>query len=142
MAIEDPPGGVKPFARPYNLVRPPRDRQFRTAQLKVEREQRVAQRRLEAKLNAGGEACQVVYPPELAGIWNTFGYRELRRDLPPEAVEKLHRQLAAVLAGEEGAATVWWATLAALRQARLAAEVPIGAPSRKWRQVFGAFDYW
>ena len=36
MAIEDVAGGMKPYARPFNLVPPPRDRQFRTATLKAE----------------------------------------------------------------------------------------------------------
>ena len=32
MAIEDPPGGVMQLARPFSLIPPPRDQQFRTAQ--------------------------------------------------------------------------------------------------------------
>jgi hypothetical protein len=68
-------------------------------------------------------------------------FRELRADLSPQDEEKLHRQLAGVMA-HEISLEVWHATISALREARRAAEVPIGAQPRKWRQVFSSFDYW
>lgn len=145
MAIEEPPGGVRPFARPFNLVPPTRDKQFRAGQIKVERSKRKAERRVRAALEArtyGDAPPRGVDLAELARLWGSFGYRELRRDLSPHEAEELHRRLAAVLAHEEGAAAVWWATISALREVRRAAEVPIGAPSRKWRQSFPDLNGW
>ena len=140
MAIEDPPGGVRPLARPFSLIPPPRDQQFRTAQLKVERSQRKAERRREAALEVG-EVGRAGYTPELARLWASAPFRELRRDLPPHEAEKLHQQLAAFLSGE-GSVSAWHATLFALREARRAAEIPAGVHPRKWRQSFSSFDYW
>jgi hypothetical protein len=161
MADEDRPGGVtlsardymrairpsgdNPSARPFNLVPPPRDKQFRTAQLRADRSKRRAERRLEAKLDAGGEegrAMRAVNLVELTRLWWSFGYRELRDGLLPEAEERLHRQLAAVLAGEEDSDVVWHATVSAIREARRVAEVQVGLEPRRWRQVFSRFDYW
>jgi hypothetical protein len=143
MAIEDLPNGVRPFARPFSLVRPPRDRQFRTAQLKVERSQRKAQRRLEAKLDNGdpGDAVRAVNIVELANLWGSFGYRELREDLSPQEAEQLPRQLAGFLAGEVSLAA-WHATILALREVRRADELPVGARSSKWRQSWPDLNGW
>jgi hypothetical protein len=126
------PSGDSPFARPFNLVPPPRDKQFRTAQLRADRSKRKAERRLAAKLDAGGEegrAVRAVDLVELARVWSSPGFRELRNDLAPQNEEKLHRQLAGVLA-HEISLEVWHATLFALNGARRAAEVPVGASSR------------
>jgi hypothetical protein len=143
MADEDLPGGVKPCARPFNLVPPRRDRQFRTAQFKVERTQRKAQRRLEAKLDDGdpGDAVRAVNIVELANVWSSFAFRELRRDLSVQEAEKLHRLLAGYLS-REVPPEVWHATVSAIREARRAAEVPVGLEPRKWRQTFSDLDYW
>jgi hypothetical protein len=160
MADEDRPGGVTlsarnymrsirssggcRFARPFNLVPPRRDRQFRTAQLRADRLKRKADRRLAAKLDAGseeGRAVRGVNIAELARIWSSAGLRDLRADLAPQDEEKFHRQLAAVLAGEEGAATIWHASVSAIREARRAAEVPIGAEPRRW-QTYPALNEW
>ena len=51
MAIEDRPDGMNPHARPFSLVPPPRDRQFRTTQLKAERSKRSAEQRRAAALD-------------------------------------------------------------------------------------------
>jgi hypothetical protein len=143
MAGEDLPGGVRSYARPFSLVRPPLDRQFRTAQRKAERSQRKAERRLEAALEEGEAraAAPAVNTAELARVWSSFGFRELRADLSPEAEEKLHRQLVRYMSGEDSP-EVWHATLFALREARRAAEVPVGVRPRKWRQSFSSSDYW
>ena len=122
MAIEDVPGGMKPYARPFNLVPPPRDRQFRTATLKAERSKRKAERRLAAALDEGGEAVRAVNTAELARLWGSAAYRDLRAGLPPQEEEKLHRQLVGVLSGETPLA-VWHATIASLREARRAADL-------------------
>ena len=140
MAIEDLPDGVKPYARRFNLVPPPYDRQFRTAQLKAERSKRKAERRLADALD-DGKVVHAVNMPELTRLWASAAFRELRADLPPQAVEKLHRQLAAVLSGET-ALEVWHATVAALREFRLAAEFSADARPRKWRQVFPDLNGW
>ena len=70
-----------------------------------------------------------------------LAFRDLRAGLPPEDEEKLHRQLAGVMAGEIPLA-VWHATLSALREARRAAELPVGVHPRKWRQVFPDLNEW
>jgi hypothetical protein len=140
MAIEDLPDCVKSYARPFNLVPPPCDRQFRTAQLKAERSKRNAERRLAAALD-DGKAVHAVHMPELTRLWASAAFRELRADLPPQEAEKLHRQLAAVLSGETSLA-VWHATVGALREARRAAELPVGARPRKWRQIFPDLNAW
>jgi hypothetical protein len=140
MAIEDLPDGVKPYARRFNLVSPPCDRQFRTAQLKAERSKRNAERRLAAALD-DGKAVHAVHMPELTRLWASAAFRELRADLPPQEVEKLHQQLAAVLSGET-AHGVWHATVGALREVRRAAEFSANARSRNWRQVFPDLNGW
>ena len=91
MADEDLPGGVKPYARPFSLVPPPRDRQFRTAQLKVERTQRKAERRLEAALDDGEAAPRRQYsraqprsglPSGIASCGETCRLRTSRKASP------------------------------------------------------------
>jgi hypothetical protein len=142
MAIEDVPGSMKPYARPFNLVPPPRDRQFRTATLKAERSQRKADRRLAAALDEGeAEAVHAVNTAELARLWGSAAYRDLRAGLPPQEEEKLHRQLVGVLAGETPLA-VWHATIASLRAARRAADLAADARPRKWRQAFPDLNGW
>jgi hypothetical protein len=140
MANEDLPGGVKPFARQFSLVRPPRDRQFRAAQLKVERSQRKAQRRLRAAFDDGGAVC-VASTAELSRIWSSASFSDLRADLPPQEIEQLQRQLIGVLSGEISLAT-WHATISALREVPRAAEVPVGARPRKWRQSYPDLNGW
>jgi hypothetical protein len=134
MAIEDRPGGMNPYARPFSLIPPPRDRQFRTSTLKAERSTRGAERRLAAALDKGeGEAVRAVNIAELARLWTSAAFRDLRTGLPPHEAEKLHRQLAGVLSGEIPLA-VWHSTIAALREARRAADLSDDARPRKWRQ--------
>jgi hypothetical protein len=140
MAIEDLPDSVRPFARPFSLVPPPRDRQFRTAQLKAERSKRNAERRLAAALD-DSKAVHAVHMPELTRLWASAAFRELRADLPPQEAEKLHRQLAAVLS-DETTLSVWHATVAALLEVRRAAEFSANARPRKWRQVFPDLNGW
>ena len=143
MAIEDVPGGMKPYARPFNLVPPPRDRQFRTATLRAERSKRKADRRLAAALDEGEtvQAVKAVNTAELARLWGSAAYRDLRAGLPPQEEEKLHRQLVGVLSGETPLA-VWHATIASLREARRAAELFANARPRKWRQSFPDLNGW
>ena len=140
MAIEDLPDSVKPYARPFNLVPPPCDRQFRTAQLKAKRSWRRAERRLAAALD-DSQAGQAVNMAELTRLWASAAYRELRADLPPHEVEKLHNQLASVLSGETSL-KVWHATIAALREARSAADLSDEVRPRKWRQSWPDLSDW
>jgi hypothetical protein len=142
MAIEDVPGGMKPSARPFNLVPPPRDRQFRTAALKAERSKRKADRRLAAALDEGeAEAVHAVNIAELARLWGSAAYRDLRAGLPPQEEEMLYRQLVGVLSGDTPLA-VWHATIASLREARRAADLAAEVRPRKWRQVFRDVNGW
>jgi hypothetical protein len=59
---------------------------------------------------------------ELARLWASAAFRDLRAGLPPQEEEKLHRQLAAVLSGESSP-SAWWATVSALRETRRAADL-------------------
>ena len=134
MAIEDLSGGMKPYARPFNLVPPPHDRQFRTRRSKPNAQS--------AELNGAGRPhSMTVRPVTLSIRLNSLAsglpprFRDLRADLPPHEVEKLHHQLASVLSGETPL-EVWHATVAALREARRAADFSDDARPRKWRQVF------
>ena len=142
MAIEDVPGSMKPYARPFNLVPPPRDRQFRTATLRAERSKRKADRRLAAALDEGeAEAVHAVNIAELARLWGSAAYRDLRAGLPPQEEEMLYRQLVGVLSGETPLA-VWHATIASLREARRAADLAAEVRPRKWRQAFSDANGW
>ena len=142
MAIEDVPGSMRPDARSFNLVPPPRDRQFRTATLKAERSKRKADRRLAAALDEGeAETVHAVNTAELARLWSSAAYRDLRAGLPPQEEEKLHRQLAGVLSGDTPLA-VWHATIASLRAARRAADLAADARPRKWRQSYPDLNGW
>ena len=140
MAIEDVAGDMKPYARPFNLVPPPRDRQFRTAALKAERSKRKADRRLASALDED-ETIHAVNTAELARLWGSAAYRDLRAGLPPQEEEKLHRQLVGVLSGETPLA-VWHATIASLREARRAADLAADARPRKWRQSYPDLNGW
>jgi hypothetical protein len=140
MAIEDRPGGMNPHARTFSLVPPPRDRQFRTTQLKAERSKRRAEQRRAAAFD-DSQAGRAVNTAELTRLWASAAYRELRADLPPQEVEKLHCQLAAVLSGETSL-KVWHATIAALREARRAADLSADARPRKWRQSYPDLNGW
>ena len=140
MAIEDVPGGMKPYARPFNLVPPPRDRQFRTAQIKAERSKRRTEQRRAAALD-DGQTGHAYNPTELARIWASAAFCDLRFGLSPHEVVKLHNQLASVLSGEISL-KVWHATIAALREARLAADLSNDARPRKWRQSWPGLSDW
>ena len=142
MAIEDVPGGMKPYARSFNLVPPPRDRQFRTAALRAERSKRKADRGLAAALDEGeAEAIHAVNTAELGRLWGSAAYRDLRAGLPPQEQEKLHRQLVGVLSGDTPLA-VWHATIFSLREACRAADLAADARSRKWRQSYPDLNGW
>jgi hypothetical protein len=140
MAIEDRPRGMNLYARPFSLIPPPRDRQFRTAQLKAERSKRSAEQRRAAALDAG-QTGHAFNPTELARIWASAAFCDLRFGLPPHEVEKLHNQLSSVLSGEISL-KVWHTTIAALREARRAADLSADAWPRKWRQSWPDLNGW
>jgi hypothetical protein len=132
--------GEGSFARRFSLTPPALDRQFRTAMLKAERSKRKADRRMASAL-AEGEAVHAVNTAELARLWGSAAYRDLRAGLPPQEEEMLHRQLVGVLSGETPLA-VWHATVAALREARRAADLAADVRPRKWRQDFRDLNGW
>jgi hypothetical protein len=140
MAIKDRPGGMNPHARTFSLVPPPRDRQFRTTQLKAERSKRRAEQRRAAALD-DAQPGYAFNPAELARIWASAAFCDLRVGLPPHEVEKLHNQLSSVLSGETQL-EVWHATIAALREARRAADLSDDARRRKWRQSWPDLNGW
>jgi hypothetical protein len=90
---------MNPYARPFSLIPPPRDRQFRTTQLKAERSRRSAEQRRAAALD-DGQTGHAFNPTELARIWASAAFCDLRFGLPPHEVEKLHNQLSSVLSGD------------------------------------------
>jgi hypothetical protein len=142
MAIEDVAGGMKPYARPFNLVPPPRDRQFRTATLKAKRSKRKADRRIASALDEGeAETVHAVNTAELARLWGSAAYRDLRAGLPSQEEEKLHRQLVGVLPGETPLA-VWHATIFSLCEARRAADLATEVRPRKWWQSYPDLNGW
>jgi hypothetical protein len=140
MEIEDRPGGMNPYARPFSLVPPPRHRQFRTTQVKAQRSQRRAERRLAAALDSNG-AVHTVNTAELTRLWASTAFSDLRVGLSPHEVEKLHNKLASVLSGKTSL-KVWHATIAALREARRAADLSEDARPRKWRQSWPDLSDW
>ena len=87
------------------------------------------------------EAVHAVNTAELARLWGSAAYRDLRAGLPPQEEEKLHRQLVGVLSGETPLA-VWHATIASLREARRAADLAADVRPRKWRQAFPDLNGW
>ena len=140
MAIEDRPRGMNPRARPFSLIPPPRDRQFRTTQLKAERSKRRAEQRRAAALD-GSRTFQAVHTAECDRLWASAAFCDLRCGLPPHEVERLHNQLASVLSGETPL-KVWHATIAALREARRVADLSDDARPRKWRQSWPDLSDW
>jgi hypothetical protein len=140
MALEDRPSAMNPHARPFSLVPPPRDRQFRTTQLKAERSKRSAEQRRAAAVD-DGQTGHAFNPTELARIWASAAFSDLRFGLPPHEVERLHNQLASVLSGETSL-KVWHATIAALREARRAADLSDDTRPRKWRQSWPDLNDW
>jgi hypothetical protein len=140
MAIEDRPDGVNPHARRFSLVPPPRDRQFRTTRLKAERSKRSAEQRRATALE-DGQTGHAFNPTELARIWASAAFCDLRFGLPTHEVEKLHNQLASVLSGQTSL-KVWHSTIAALREARRAADLSADAQPRKWRQSWPDLNGW
>jgi hypothetical protein len=131
---------MNPYARPFSLVPPARDRQFRTAQLKAERSKRRAEQGRAAALE-DGQTAHAFNPTELARIWASAAFRDLRFGLPTHEVENLHNQLASVLSGETPL-KVWHATIATLREARRAADLSDDARPRKWRQSWPDHSDW
>ena len=131
---------MNPHARPFSLVPPPRDRQFRTTQLKAERSKRRAEQRRAAALDNNG-AVHTINSAELARLWASPAFCDLRFGLPPHEVEKLHNQLSSVLSGETPL-KVWHATIAALREARRAADLSDDTRPRKWRQSWPDLNGW
>jgi hypothetical protein len=99
--------GSRGYARPLSLTPPPTHMQFAAERARAGVKQRVAKKSLDKALNkrldAGKTNTRAVNMAELTRLWRSFG--ELRDGLWPEAEERLYRQLAAVLAGEEGSAT-------------------------------------
>ena len=140
MAIQDRPGGMNPHARPFSLVPLPRDRQFRTTQLRAERSRRRAEQRRAAALD-DGQTAQAVNTAECDRLWASAAFRDLRSGLSPPEVERLHNQLASVLSGETSL-KVWHATIAALREARRVADLSDDARPRKWRQSWPDLSDW
>jgi hypothetical protein len=87
------------------------------------------------------EVVHAVNTAELAHLWGSAAYRDLRAGLPPQEEEKLHRQLVGVLSGETPLA-VWHATIASLREARRAADLATEVRPGKWRQSYPDLNGW
>jgi hypothetical protein len=108
--------------------------------LKADRSRRSAEQRRAAAL----DDCQTGHafnPAELARTWASAAFCDLRFGLPPHEVEKLHNQLASVLSGKTSL-KVWHATIAALREARRAADLSDEVRPRKGRQSWPDLRDW
>ena len=88
---------------------------------------------LDRRAEAGEQGSARANPVELARVWNSLAFRELRDSLTQPEEEKLRAHLAACMTGETTPA-VWHATLNALAALRCASEPAVGAP-RRWRQT-------
>jgi hypothetical protein len=129
-------------ARSLSLTPPATPRQFAAERVRAGAKQRRAARRLAVALKGGEDDNAVprgVDIAELSRAWASL--RDLREDLRPEDEERLHRQLAAYMSGESWPG-VWHATVNAILEARRAAEVPVVARSRKWRQSWPDLNGW
>jgi hypothetical protein len=109
-------------------------------QLKADRSRRRAEQRRAAALD-DGQTGHAFNPTELARIWASAAFSDLRFGLTPHEVEKLHNQLSSVLSGETPL-KVWHATIAALREARRAADLSDDTRPRKWRQSWPDLNGW
>ena len=133
------------YARPLSLTPPPTHMQFAVERVRASIKQRVAKKALDKALDKGADddkaSARAINTAELPASGLPSGIANCAPTFAAGG-RRLHHLLAAVLAGEEGAAAIWWATLSALREARRAAEVPIGARPRKWRQSYPDPNGW
>ena len=81
-----------------------------------------------------------VNPVEVARVWSSLAFRDLRDSLTESEQEKLRAHLAAYMAGETTPA-VWHAAVNAVTALRRASETAVGAP-RQWRQTWPSMEDW
>ena len=141
MASQD--GRSRSFAQSVNLTPPPAHKQFATERVRARIKERKARKKLRHldRLAEGDEQGRArVNPAELARIWSSLAFRDLRDSLTEPEQEKLRAHLAAYMAGETTPA-VWHATLNAVAALRRASEPAVGAP-RRWRQTWPTAEEW
>jgi hypothetical protein len=116
------------FAQVVNLTPPPTHRQFATERVRARIKERTARKKLHDALAEGDKQGRArVNPAEVARIWGSLAFRDLRDILTEPEQEKLRAHLAAYMAGETTPA-VWHATLNAVATLRRASEPVVGAP--------------
>jgi hypothetical protein len=130
------------FAQVVNLTPPPTYRQFATERVRARIKERKAGKKLREALDRRAEADEQrrarVNPVELARIWNSLAFRDLRASLTETEQERLRASLAAYMAGEMTPA-VWHATVNAVAALRRVSEPVVGAPRRR-RQSWPAAE--
>jgi hypothetical protein len=137
-------GRSRSSAQSVSLTPPPTHKQFATERVRARIKEREAGKKLRKALDrraeAGEQGSARANPVELARVWNSLAFRELRDNLTQPEEEKLRAHLAAYMAGETPPA-VWHATLNALAALRRASEHAVRAP-RRWRQTWPAVEEW
>jgi hypothetical protein len=137
-------GHERTFAQAVILTPPPTYRQFATERVRARIKERKAAKNLRKALDrraeVGEHALARANPVELARVWSSLAFRQLRDSLTEPEQEKLRAHLAAYMAGETTAAA-WCSTLNAVAALRRAAEPAVGAPQR-WRQTWPAAEEW
>ena len=139
MAIEGVTGGIKPYARPFDLVPPPRDRQFRTPRSKKNDESA----RLTAawRLRRRGQAEAVhASVGRTARLWGSAAYRGLRAGLPPQEEEKLTVSWSASCPAKRGLGSGMRPSSPARGSPRSRSCYEVRP--RKWRQSYPDLDGW
>jgi hypothetical protein len=118
------------FAQVVNLTPPPTHRQFATERVRARIKERRAGKKLHDALAEGEQQGRArVNPVELARVWSSLAFRDLRRSLTETEQEKLRAHLAAYMAGETTPA-VWHAAVNAVAALRRASDSVVGAPRR------------
>ena len=132
------------FAQVVNLTPPPTHRQFATERVRARIKERKAGKKLREALDRRAEGDEHggarVNPAELARVWNSLAFRDLRRRLTETEQESFAPILRPYMAGETRPA-VWHATLNAVAALRRASEPVVGAP-RQWRQTWPSDQEW
>jgi hypothetical protein len=112
------------FAQVVRLTPPPVHKQFAAERVRARIKERKARKKLRNALDraeAAEPARRRVNPVELARVWSSLAFRDLRRSLTETQQERLRAHLAAYMAGETTPAA-WHATVNAVAALRRASE--------------------
>ena len=119
------------FARVVNLTPPPRHSQFATERVRARIKERRARQNLREALAEGEQRSRARgNPAEVARVWGSLAFRDLRGVLTEPEQEKLRAHLAAYMAGETTPAA-WHATVNAVAALRRVSETGVGTLCRR-----------